>query len=137
MQVQLLHMVSSNNASTNNDSRKEDKQMARETMVTRTITTTKAVVLCLELVKAEPFNETVILPRTYKDEKQLMKAISKVVDNDNQKAVHVVSTEIIETLYGMTEQEFINQAKALPPRGTKEVVEETTEQPKTEETPII
>lgn len=92
--------------------------MARIPMVTRTITTTKANVLCLDLVSAEPFNEVVTLPRTYKDDKALMKQVSKVIDNDTRKAVHVVDKEEVETLYGMTEQEFINLAKQLPPRGT-------------------
>ena len=90
--------------------------MARVPQVTRTIITTKANVLCLNIETAEPFNKEVILPRTYKDEKHLMKAVSQVVDNEHEKAVHVVDTEIVETLYGMTEQEFIEKAKILPPR---------------------
>lgn len=90
--------------------------MARIPMVTRTITTTKATVLCLDIVAGEPFNETVILPRTYKDDKALMKQVSKVIDNESRKAVHVVYKEEVETLYGMTEQEFITLAKELPPR---------------------
>lgn len=92
--------------------------MARIPMVTRTIITTKANVLCLDIEKGEPFNEVVTLPRTYKDEKALMKQVSKVIDNESRKAVHVVDKEEVETLYGMTEQEFIQLAKVLPPRGT-------------------
>lgn len=94
--------------------------MARIPMVTRTITTTKAEVLCLDIQSAEPFNQTVTLPRTYKDEKALMKQVSKVVDTDEIKAVHIVAKEEVETLYGMTEQEFITLAKPLPPRGTSQ-----------------
>ena len=94
--------------------------MARVPQVTRTIITTKANVLCLNIETAEPFNKEVILPRTYKDEKHLMKAVSQVVDNEHEKAVHVVDTEIVETLYGMTEQEFIEKAKILPPRKATE-----------------
>ena len=100
--------------------------MARVPQVTRTIITTKANVLCLNIETAEPFNKEVILPRTYKDEKHLMKAVSQVVDNEHEKAVHVVDTEIVETLYGMTEQEFIEKAKILPPRKSTEK-EETVE----------
>ena len=101
--------------------------MARIPMVTRTITTTVAEVLCLDIMTAEPFNQTVTLPRTYKDEKALMKQISKVVDCEQIKAVHIVSTQEVETLYGMTEQEFITLAKPMPPRGantTEEAVDE-------------
>lgn len=105
--------------------------MARVPMVTRTIITTKANVLCLDIVAGEPFNKEVVLPRTYKDEKSLMKQVSKVVDNETVKAVHVVAKEEVETLYGMTEQEFIEKAKVLPPRsntGAEEAVEADAEE---------
>lgn len=87
--------------------------MARVPSVTRTITTTKVVALCIDLEQTEPFNKEVILPRTYKDSKKLDKALSALIDNDTTKYVHAVSTEVVETLYGMTEQEFINSAKIL------------------------
>lgn len=103
--------------------------MARVPMVTRTIVTTKANVLCLDIVAGEPFNEVVTLPRTYKDDKALMKQVSKVIDNEERKAVHIVDKEEVETLYGMTEQEFIKLAQVLPPRGSNSNDEETdTEQ---------
>lgn len=102
--------------------------MARIPMVTRTIVTTKATLLCLDIEKGEPFNEVITLPRTYKDDKALMKQVSKMFDNDTRKAVHVVAKEEVETLYGMTEQEFITLAKVLPPRGNNaEADEEETE----------
>ena len=44
----------------------------------------------------------------------------KVINSDTDKAVHIVDSEEIETLYGMTEQEFIEKAKVLPPRTKKE-----------------
>lgn len=100
--------------------------MARIPQVTRTIITTKANVLCMDITKGEPLTKEVILPRTYADEKALMKAVRAVVDNDEVKAVHVQNTEVVETLYGMTEQEFIEHAKILPPRG-KETEAEATE----------
>lgn len=90
--------------------------MARTPMVTRTIQTTKANVLCLDIVEGEPFNKVVALPRTYKDENAMLKAISKMVDNDEVKAVHVVDSYVEETLYGMTEQRFIELAQIMPPR---------------------
>lgn len=93
--------------------------MARQPMVTRTIQTTRANVLCLNIVEGEPFNQEVTLPRTYKDEASMMKVVEKLINTDEVKAVHVVETEVQETLYGMTEQEFISAAQILPPRGTK------------------
>lgn len=90
--------------------------MARTPMVTRTIQTTKANVLCLNIVEGEPFNKVVTLPRTYKDENAMLKVISKMVDNDEVKAVHVVDSYVEETLYGMPEQRFIELAQVMPPR---------------------
>lgn len=90
--------------------------MARTPMVTRTIQTTKANVLCLNIVEGEPFNKVVTLPRTYKDENAMLKVISKMVDNDEVKAVHVVDSYVEETLYGMSEQRFIDLAQIMPPR---------------------
>lgn len=93
--------------------------MARKPMITRTIKTTVATVLCLDVEKAEPFNYTVELVRTYKDEKHLMKAIREKIDTSDVKAVHLVSVDVKETLYGMYEDDFIEHAKELAPR-TKE-----------------
>ena len=90
--------------------------MARVPMVTRTITTTKAKVLCVSIVENKTFDQEVTLPRIYKDEKSLMKQVKAVLENDNVKPLRVISTEVDETLYGMTEQEFITLAKILPPR---------------------
>ena len=87
--------------------------MARKPMVTRTITTTQVNVLCLDIVAGEPFNQQVTLPRTYKEDKKLMKDIEEVVNTENVKAVHVVAKEEVETLYGMSEQDFINNAVVL------------------------
>lgn len=85
-------------------------------MVTRTILTTEVSVLCLDLIKSEPFNKEVTLPRTYKDEKAMMKKVSALIDNDECKAVHIVHSQVVETLYGMPEEDFIAAAQILPPR---------------------
>lgn len=90
--------------------------MARVPMVTRTIVTTKANVMCLNVETGEPFNKSVVVPRTYKDKEELLKKVKPVIETETEKAVHVVDFEEIETLYGMTEQEFIEHAKILPPR---------------------
>ena len=58
------------------------KIMARKPMVTRTIQTTRCNVLCLNIVDGEPFNKEIILPRTYKDEKHLMKQVESVINTD-------------------------------------------------------
>ena len=90
--------------------------MARAPQVTRTIQTTHACVLCMDIENREPCNRDVILPRTYKDDNAILKAVKKVIETDNLKAVQVVSSNVQETLYGMSEQDFIAHASVLPPR---------------------
>ena len=101
--------------------------MARKPMVTRAIVTTKVNVLCLDITSAEPFNKVVTLPRTYKDEKVLLKKVEEVVNTNEVKAVHIVDKEEVETLYGMTEQDFITNATVLDPTTRKEIEAETEE----------
>lgn len=90
--------------------------MARIPQVTRTIQTTKVNVLCLNIKEGNPFNQTIVLPRTYKDDKAMLKAVEKVINSESVKAVHIVDSTVEETLYGMTEQKFIELATVLPPR---------------------
>lgn len=87
--------------------------MARKPMITRTILSTKVTTLSINLETAEPYNETFILPRTYKDDKTILKILSKSHDDDQHKIVAVVATEVMQKKYGMTEQEFIDVAKEL------------------------
>lgn len=94
-------------------SQKGVQTMARVPMVTRTMKTTKVNVLCMDLVKAEPCNKDLTLPRTFKDDKKLFKAVEAVINSDDIKAVQIVKKKEIDTLYGMTEQEFIETAKVL------------------------
>lgn len=94
--------------------------MAKTPMITRTIQTTEVNVLCMDIKQGEPFNTTVTLPRTYKDNAAILKAASAVIDNEDNKAVHIVASEVKETLYGMKETDFIANADILPARTTKE-----------------
>lgn len=98
--------------------------MARVPMVTRTIVATKITALCLNIETGEPFNETVTVSGTFKDEKSMLKAAEKLINTETERAVHIVFSEEIETLYGMAEQEFIQRAQVLPPRGKKEEAEQ-------------
>lgn len=101
--------------------------MARTPQVTRTIQTTKVNVLCLNILEGNPFNQTVVLPRTYKDDKAMLKAVEKVINSESVKAVHVVDSVVEETLYGMSEQKFIELATVLPPRKSTDKDDEDTE----------
>lgn len=100
--------------------------MARVPMVTRTIITTEVNVLCLDIETGEPCNRSVVVPRTYKDDEKLLKKVKEVLETETLKPVHIVDKEEIETLYGMTEQKFIEHAEILPPRSVSQ--ENVTEQ---------
>lgn len=97
----------------------------RQSMVTRTITTTKCVVLCIDTEKKETSEKEFIIPRTYKNDKAMLKQIEKTNDNAALKPVHIVSSIEVETLYGMSEQDFIANAAVLPPRTANTESEET------------
>lgn len=90
--------------------------MARVPQVTRTIQTTRVNVMCLDIKAGQPFYKEVVLPRVYKDDNHILKQVRKIIDNEEAKAVHIVSATVEETLYGMTEQRFIELAEVLPPR---------------------
>ena len=94
--------------------------MAKTPMITRTIQTTEVNVLCMVIQRGEPFNTAVTLPRTYKDNATMLKAAAAVIDNEDTKAVHIVASEVKETLYGMKETDFIANADILPARTVKE-----------------
>jgi hypothetical protein len=93
--------------------------MARVPRVTRTITTTKAIVMCLDVEAGEPFNKEVTVPRTYKDNDSLLKTVKPIIETETIKAVYIVDKTEIETLYGMAEQEFIKHAHVIPERTAK------------------
>lgn len=100
--------------------------MARKPMVTRTVTTTKATILYVDTEAETTVTGVVEVPRTYKDDKKLLEAVKDVVDS-SYIPVKVISTETVETLYGMTEQKFIENAEKLPPRPVKSDDTETDE----------
>lgn len=98
--------------------------MARTRKVTRTISSTKVIVMCVDTETAKVNNYEVEIAGVYSDDKKLMKAVTNVVETETLKPVSVLSTEVIETLYGMDEQKFIEMAEVLPPRDKKEDTDE-------------
>lgn len=101
--------------------------MARTRKVTRTISSTKVIVMCVDTQTAVVDNHEVTIAGVYSDEKKLMKAVSKEVETATLKPVSIVSKEVVETLYGMDEQKFIEMAEVLPPRDKKENTDEVEE----------
>lgn len=94
--------------------------MARVPQVTRTIPTTIVHLLCVNTEDRSTFEQDVTLPRTYKDEQKMMKVVEKVFEGEPVKPVSILGSDVKETLYGMTEAEFIQYAQVLPPREKKE-----------------
>ena len=93
--------------------------MARIPMVTRTMHTTKATLLVVDIDAQATDKVVVDLPRTYKDESAIIKAAESKVDS-NFKIVKVLDTEVQDILYGMEENFFFENANILPPRSVKE-----------------
>lgn len=94
--------------------------MARAPQVTRTFTTTKAKILAVNVSTEDTEIVEMVLPREYPDDKALLKQAEKQNDNLELKLVHVVAKETVETLYGMSEADFLKYAKPIPPRSVKE-----------------
>lgn len=93
--------------------------MAREMLVTRTVITTRATVLVANLDSNSVEEKEYTVPRTYKDDKALLKAISKLTADTNETPVKIINKEEIETLRGMPEACFIEHSEILPPRTKK------------------
>lgn len=92
--------------------------MSREKMVTRTITNTNAVVLCLDIDTAEPCSRAIKLPGVFKNPAQLLAAARKALDMENFKAVSITDS-VEETLtYGCTVADFLSIARPIQ-RGAK------------------
>lgn len=86
--------------------------MARKPMVSRTVKSTTVTCLCVDTVAETTVEKTVTIPRVHKEDK-LLKVAKEYIDTDEIKVVSIKSSEVSELLYGMTEKEFIENAKIL------------------------
>ena len=89
--------------------------MAREPRITRTIPTTRATLMCLDIETQQTEQRTVDLPRTYKNNAAVLETAKKIIETDTLKAVHVITAEIIEERYAMSEIDFIRGAEKIKP----------------------
>lgn len=95
--------------------------MARVTMVTRTVTETTLAIKCAN-TSTESFETVeIVVAGDYKEDSVTIKTVARRAIKDRKELVFmscaVVSKK--ETLYGMTEEDFVAHAQILPPRGTK------------------
>lgn len=90
--------------------------MAKPRMVTRTISTTVAHILCLDIETGEACNRSFTFPGQFKKDNEILKAAAKMLETTepNVHAVHVVGIATLNTLYGMTEADFIANAIIMP-----------------------
>ena len=88
----------------------------KEIMVTRTVEATSAVVLCLNIETAEPFNAECIIPYGTDDKEKALKYAQKhMCLAPDSKPVSIVDMYIQETRYGMPLSQFIADAVKLEP----------------------
>lgn len=95
--------------------------MARERMVTRTVSTTTIEVLVINIETSEVGTKHFVLGQNMvKDEKTMLSNAQAMLDTETGnalwKCVAVKNVKEEETLYGMTESDFVKYAKVLPPR---------------------
>ncbi len=89
--------------------------MAKPRMITRTISTTVADILCLDIESGEACNRSFTFPGQFKKDSEILKAATKKLEANepNVHAVHVVGIAKLDTLYGMTEADFISLAEIM------------------------
>lgn len=98
--------------------------MARERMVTRAIIGTEVTALCFFAEDNTCKEVTTLLAGVFKNEDKLAKKLHVVLDDEEKTFVKVIKAEEKSTLYGMTEDDFINNADVLDPETRKRIVAE-------------
>lgn len=92
--------------------------MARERMVTRTVKGYKVTVIAVDTINFDKVEKVYNMGVDYDTENGLT-CICKKYDTIDLRHVKITNTEEFETLYGMTEVDFLKYAKVLPPRSVK------------------
>lgn len=95
-------------------------KMPRPQLVTRTIKSTKVVALVCDTANYTTEQREFTLPRVYPDTDAMLKVLAKKYTTETLKVVKVLSYEVCEALYGMSEEKFIENAQILPPRKVNE-----------------
>lgn len=91
-------------------------------MVTRTITTTVVEVTLMRVTDKTTTSYELEVAGKLEDEKDLIKAVLANPSNmisGGERIVMCVPVRYIDTLYGMSEADFIRYAEILPARATK------------------
>lgn len=95
-------------------------------MVTRTIKGTIGTVMVVDTTSGNTSERGFAFARTFKNDSQILKAI-QATDNENEKSVFVKDHTIVEKLYGIEEDVFMQNAVELDPI-TRKPINETENQ---------
>ena len=97
--------------------------MAKERMVTRTLTITSVEVMTVDITTATTGTDRfdVVGDHTFDT---ALKAVKELYETETTKIVTITDLVLNDYLYGMPESDFIKMAKILPPRTTTKVGEE-------------
>ena len=97
--------------------------MAKERMVTRTLTITTVEVMSVDISTATTGTDRFDIVGEHTFDTAL-KAVKEIYETDTTKIVTITELVLNDYLYGMPESDFIKMAKILPPRNTTKVGEE-------------
>lgn len=87
--------------------------MARTPKVSRTLTTTVIRALCLDIASATAEEVEYVLPRTYKNDRVILKKLKKLYDTEDYRVEHVLRYHEESHKYAMTEPDFIAHAEII------------------------
>ena len=90
--------------------------MARERMVTRTVSMSVATVICMDIATAEVRKISVKMGGGVSEEKEILKYARKVHETATFKIVAVEAVDTREIIYGMPEAQFILLATPMEKR---------------------
>ena len=87
--------------------------MAKQKYLTRTMKSTRASILCMDIETAEPMSKIVVLGGTFKNTADILKRAKKQIENDRVKAVAVADYQTESALYKMSEDFFLANAEKV------------------------
>lgn len=82
--------------------------------ITRTFTTTRATILGLDTVNAEPVIKDIDLAGHFDSEDKILKAAKKLIETDDFKVCKLVRCEEVTELRGMSVQKFLENSEIIP-----------------------
>ena len=94
--------------------------MAKERMITRTVTVTSVKVLCVEVGTQATSTEVFHVTGSFNEATALLAHLQQQYGSENFLLVAILDREETEKLYAMPESLFVTMATELPPRAKAE-----------------